>query len=76
MQTQELFDRYAEDQRLAGSNVGEMSVDLITAPTRDEEKQRLDARFTELEVERKKFTEAAVRLGKEKAALEVRADDY
>ncbi len=50
-----------------------MSVDLITAPARDEEKQRLDARFTELEQERRKFTEAAVRLGKEKAALEVRA---
>ncbi|TBU23711.1 Afadin and alpha-actinin-binding-domain-containing protein [Dichomitus squalens] len=69
-QTQELFDRYAEDQRLAASNVGEMSVDLITAPVRDEEKQRLDTRFRELEEERRKFTEAAVRLGKEKAALE------
>ena len=44
----------------------------MTAPARDEEKQRLDARFTELEQERRKFTEAAVRLGKEKAALEVR----
>ncbi|EJF56270.1 hypothetical protein DICSQDRAFT_71856 [Dichomitus squalens LYAD-421 SS1] len=69
-QTQELFDRYAEDQRLAASSVGEMSVDLMTAPARDEEKQRLDARFKELEEERRKFTEAAVRLGKEKAALE------
>ena len=44
----------------------------MTAPARDEEKQRLDARFTELEQERRKFTDAAVRLGKEKAALEVR----
>ncbi|KAM5541484.1 hypothetical protein V8D89_005038, partial [Ganoderma adspersum] len=69
-QTRELFDRYAEDQRLAANNLGEMSVDLITAPARDEEKQRLDARFTELEQERRKFTEAAVRLGKEKAAVE------
>ena len=49
-----------------------MSVDLMTAPARDEEKLRLDARFKELEEERRKFTEAAVRLGKEKAALEVR----
>ena len=43
----------------------------MTAPARDEEKQRLDARFMELEQERRKFTDAAVRLGKEKAALEV-----
>ena len=44
----------------------------MTAPARDEEKLRLDERFKELEEERRKFTEAAVRLGKEKAALEVR----
>ena len=50
-----------------------MSVDLITAPARDEERQRLDARFKELEDERQKFTEAAIRLGKEKAAIEVRS---
>ena len=72
-QTQELFDRFAEEQRLASSDVAEMSVDLMTAPARDEEKQRLDIRFKELEQERQKFTEAAIRLGREKAALEVRA---
>lgn len=71
-QTQELFDRYAEDERLKQGTVGEMSVDLMTAPARDEERQRLDERFRELDEERKKFTEAAVRLGREKAALEVR----
>ena len=38
---------------------------------RDEEQHRLDERFKELEEERRKFTDAAVRLGKEKAALEV-----
>lgn len=48
-----------------------MSVDLMTAPARDEERQRLDERFRELDDERKKFTKAAVRLGREKAAMEV-----
>lgn len=71
-QTQELFDRYVEDERLKQGDVGEMSVDLMTVPARDEERQRLDERFRELNEERKKFTEAAVRLGREKAALEVR----
>ncbi|RPD52962.1 hypothetical protein L226DRAFT_489474 [Lentinus tigrinus ALCF2SS1-7] len=69
-QTQELFDRFAEEQRLASNDVAELSVDLMTAPARDEEQKRLDARFKELEEERRKFTEAAVRLGREKAALE------
>lgn len=72
-QTQALFDRFAEaeDERPIHGDVGEMSVDLMTAPARDEERQRLDTRFKELEAERRKFTEAAVRLGKEKATLEV-----
>ena len=69
-QVQELFDRFAEEQRLASNETAEMSVDLITAPARDEEQQRLDQRFKELEEERRKFTEAAVRRGKEKAVLE------
>ncbi|KAH9832560.1 uncharacterized protein C8Q71DRAFT_258970 [Rhodofomes roseus] len=69
-QTQALFDRFADDERLLQGEAGEMSVDLMTAPARDEERQRLDARFKELDGERKKFTEAAVRLGREKAALE------
>ncbi|KAL1941270.1 hypothetical protein VTO73DRAFT_7482 [Trametes versicolor] len=69
-QVQELFDRFAEEQAEAATHTAEMSMDLMTAPARDEERQRLDARFKELEAERQKFTEAAVRLGKEKAALE------
>ncbi|KAI9062566.1 hypothetical protein FKP32DRAFT_805484 [Trametes sanguinea] len=69
-QVQELFDRFAEEQAAAETHTADMSVDLMTAPARDEERQRLEARFRELEEERQKFTEAAVRLGKEKAALE------
>ncbi|CDO68386.1 hypothetical protein BN946_scf184815.g33 [Trametes cinnabarina] len=69
-QVQELFDRFAEEQAAAAAHAGDMSVDSMTAPARDEERQRIEARFKELEEERQKFTEAAVRLGKEKAALE------
>ncbi|KAI0738684.1 Afadin and alpha-actinin-binding-domain-containing protein [Daedaleopsis nitida] len=64
---QELFDRFAEEQRITAADV---SIDLMTAPARDEEQRRLDERFKELEEERRKFTEAAVRLGRDKAALE------
>ena len=70
-QTQELFDRFAEEQRISSTGPAEISVELLTVPARDEEQRRLDERFKELEDERRKFTEAAVRLGREKAALEV-----
>ncbi|OCH85887.1 hypothetical protein OBBRIDRAFT_890874 [Obba rivulosa] len=69
-QAQDLFDRFAADERLLNSQAANTSVDAMTSPEKDEERQRLEARFKELEEERKKFTEAAVRLGKEKAALE------
>ncbi|KAI0628058.1 Afadin and alpha-actinin-binding-domain-containing protein [Trametes polyzona] len=69
-QMQELFDRFAEEQAESATRTADVSMDLMTAPARDEERQRLDARFKELEEERQKFTEAAVRLGREKAALE------
>ncbi|KAI0642311.1 Afadin and alpha-actinin-binding-domain-containing protein [Trametes meyenii] len=69
-QVQELFDRFAEEQAEVAGRTADISMDLMTAPARDEERQRLDSRFKELEGERQKFTEAAVRLGKEKAALE------
>ncbi|KAI0664322.1 Afadin and alpha-actinin-binding-domain-containing protein [Cubamyces menziesii] len=69
-QVQELFDRFAEEQNASKHPTEDMSMDLMIAPARDEERQRLDERFKELEEERHRFTEAAVRLGKEKAALE------
>jgi hypothetical protein len=43
----------------------------MIVPARDEERQRIDETKKGLEEERKRFTEAAVRLGREKAALEV-----
>jgi len=70
-ETQIMFDQFAEDHRVVTTDVREMSVDLMTAPLKDEEKDRLECIKRDLDLERKKFTEAAVRLGKEKAALEV-----
>lgn len=48
-----------------------MSIELISAPLRDEEKERLDSLRRELDSERRRFTEAAVKFGREKADLEV-----
>ncbi|KAG2137743.1 Afadin and alpha-actinin-binding-domain-containing protein [Suillus cothurnatus] len=46
------------------------SVELMTQPERDLAAERLERMKTELDEERRKFTDAAVKLGKEKAALE------
>jgi hypothetical protein len=43
----------------------------MTAPAEDEEKQRLESVKQQLDEERRKFTEATIRLGKERALLEV-----
>lgn len=67
-QTQELFERLAVDERSVKQR--EPSVDLMTSPALDEERQRLNEISEELEEDRRKFTEAALKLGKEKAALE------
>ena len=48
---QELFDRFAEEQAESATRTADISMDLMTAPARDEERQRLDARFKELEEE-------------------------
>lgn len=48
------------------------SMDLMTQRERDLAAERLERMKAELDEERKKFTDAAVKLGKEKAALEVK----
>ncbi|KJA23480.1 hypothetical protein HYPSUDRAFT_137499 [Hypholoma sublateritium FD-334 SS-4] len=68
--TQAMFDKFAEDHRIATSEIGDMSVELMSAPLKDEEKERLDKLRNELDLERQKFTDAAIRFGKEKATLE------
>ena len=64
---QDLFDQLAAEQRAAKEAVPKKQ--LLTL---DEERQRLSQRVDELELDKQKFDEAAVRLGKEKAALEVK----
>jgi hypothetical protein len=71
-ETQAMFDKFAEDHRIVTGEIGDMSVELMTAPLKDEEKERLDILRKELDLERQKFTDAAIKFGKEKAALEVR----
>ncbi|KAF5373288.1 hypothetical protein D9615_007377 [Tricholomella constricta] len=68
--TQAMFDKFAEDHRFVTMEIGEMSVELMSAPLRDAEKDRLDNIKRELDQERQKFTEAAIKLGKERAELE------
>lgn len=46
----------------------------MTQPERDLAAERLERMKTELEEERRKFTDAAVKLGHEKAALEVKSN--
>ncbi|RDB15346.1 Afadin- and alpha-actinin-binding protein B [Hypsizygus marmoreus] len=69
-ETQAMFDKFAEDHRIATGNIGEMSIELMSVPLRDVEKERLDKIKRELEEERQKFTAAAIKLGKERAEIE------
>jgi hypothetical protein len=71
-ETQSMFDKFVKDHRITSGDVGEMSVELMAAPLRDEEKERLDKIKNNLDLERQRFTEAAIKLGKERAELEVK----
>ncbi|KAF8216749.1 Afadin and alpha-actinin-binding-domain-containing protein [Mycena galopus ATCC 62051] len=68
-QTQAVFDKFTGELRV-NNHVGDASVDLMIAPLRDAEKERLDNIKAQLEQERRNFTEAALKLGQDKAALE------
>jgi len=70
-ETQAMFDKFAEDHRITTGEIGEMSIELMSAPLKDEERERLDILRKELDLERQRFTDAAIKFGKEKAALEV-----
>ncbi|KAG5653603.1 hypothetical protein H0H81_011975 [Sphagnurus paluster] len=69
-ETQAMFDKFAADHRVATRDIGELSMELMSAPLRDSEKERLDDIKKDLDLERQKFTEAAIKLGKERADLE------
>ncbi|KAK0239281.1 Afadin and alpha-actinin-binding-domain-containing protein [Armillaria nabsnona] len=71
-EAQVLFDKFAADQRLAtGHDPADISVDFMTVPEQDKHRERLDDIKKQLEEERKKFTEATINLGKERASLEM-----
>ena len=71
-ETQALFDGLQEQPAVArAGDVDEVSADLMITPAKDEERDRIEVMKRGLDEERRKFTEAAVKLGREKAALEV-----
>ncbi|KAJ7251347.1 Afadin and alpha-actinin-binding-domain-containing protein [Mycena rebaudengoi] len=70
VETQAMFDQFAKDRRVVGDDIADASVELMIAPVRDAEKERLDGIKRQLDLERNKFTEAALKLGQEKADLE------
>jgi hypothetical protein len=70
-ETRQLFDKFAADQRRSPREVNEISIELMTAPQRDEERGRLEKLRAELDQERQRFTEVTIKLGQEKAELAV-----
>ncbi|KAG2742975.1 hypothetical protein P692DRAFT_20866096 [Suillus brevipes Sb2] len=70
VETQALLTQIVSQTSSTGCGQREESVDLMTQPERDLAAERLERMKTELEEERRNFTDAAVKLGNEKAALE------
>ncbi|KAG2137581.1 Afadin and alpha-actinin-binding-domain-containing protein [Suillus bovinus] len=70
IETQTLLMQIASQTSSTERNPRDESVELMTQPERDLAAERLERMKTELDDERRKFTDAAVKLGKEKAALE------
>ena len=76
---QEVLDKFtthASERLVTGRDptpkeAAEMSMELVGVLERDELRETLDRRAMELQTERDRFTEATVKLGREKAALEV-----
>src|SRR5262245_24458829 len=69
--TRTMFDKYATILRQNQQQDRDDSMELMTVPAVDSEKERLKLISKDLEEERRKFTEAAIMLGKERAAFEV-----
>ncbi|KAF7308944.1 hypothetical protein MKEN_01094900 [Mycena kentingensis (nom. inval.)] len=69
-ETQEIFEQFANDPRIVNGDVRDESVDLMIAPERDAEKERLEKIKSQLDLERSKFTEATLKLGHERAAVD------
>ncbi|KAG6829065.1 hypothetical protein H0H92_005839 [Tricholoma furcatifolium] len=69
-ETRAMFDKFTKDHRTMTGEIAEMSVELMSAPLRDAERDRLDEIKKQLDQERQKFTEAAIELGKERKGLQ------
>ncbi|KAG2042756.1 Afadin and alpha-actinin-binding-domain-containing protein [Suillus americanus] len=69
-ETQALLMQIASQTSSMERGPRDESVELMTQPERDLAAERLERMKTELDEERRKFTDAAVKLGKEKTALE------
>nr|GAT47372.1 predicted protein [Mycena chlorophos] len=67
-ETQEIFDQFASEQQ-ARNAADDFSMELMTVPERDAEKERLEKIKTQLERERDGLTEATVKLGHERASV-------
>ncbi|KAG1850913.1 Afadin and alpha-actinin-binding-domain-containing protein [Suillus subluteus] len=70
VETQALLMQIASQTSSTERNPRDESAELMTQPERDFAAERLERMKSELDEERTKFTDAAVKLGKEKAALE------
>ncbi|KAG2363148.1 Afadin and alpha-actinin-binding-domain-containing protein [Suillus spraguei] len=70
LETQALLMQIATQTSSTERITRDESVELMTQPERDLAAERLERMKTELDEERRKFTDAAVKLGREKAALE------
>ncbi|KAG1735884.1 Afadin and alpha-actinin-binding-domain-containing protein [Suillus paluster] len=69
-ETQALLTQIASQVSSTERDPRDASVELMTQPERDLAAERLERMKIELDEERRKFTNAAVKLGKEKATLE------
>ncbi|KAG2103085.1 Afadin and alpha-actinin-binding-domain-containing protein [Suillus discolor] len=70
VETQALLMQIASQTSSTERHPRDESAELMTQPERDLAAERLERMKIELDEERKKFTDVAVKLGKEKAALE------
>ncbi|KAG1812890.1 Afadin and alpha-actinin-binding-domain-containing protein [Suillus subaureus] len=76
IETQALLMQIASQTSSTERDTRDESVELMTQPERDFAAERLERMKTELDEERRKFTDAAVKLGKEKAALETERTQF
>ncbi|KAG1774155.1 Afadin and alpha-actinin-binding-domain-containing protein [Suillus placidus] len=75
-ETQALLMQIASQTSSAERDPRDESIEFMTQPERDLAAERLERMKIELDEERRKFTNAAVKLGKEKAALETERTQF